>query len=508
MKTPLLTVRCVALDRRLKADVLLVPVVTANGRASRPPLPTLPGSAAERVADLIHRHHLNKKAGAVDAAVLPSSAPFGRVALVSLGEKKPAAAADVRNAAAAAMEWCSRYQVASVAVAADALSNVTEEGAAAWVEGAILGNFRYLSMRSKPPENGGLPVSSLLLATAGRPDRALVETIRRTEKIARAVNLARALGHEPPNVINPVTLARRAAGLARRYGLRCRILDDRKLRALKMGAILAVGGGSATKPRMIVLEHVGRNPRSRPIVLVGKAVTLDSGGYSLKPADSIPDMKYDKCGGVAVLATLVAAAELRLPQRVVGVIGAVENMISDTAYRPGDIVTAGNGVTIEIDNTDAEGRLVLADCLHYAEKTFRPAAMIDLATLTGACTIALGNACAAILSPDDALTSALIAAGERTGERLWRLPLWPVYREQINGTDGDIKNSGGRQAGTITAAMFLKEFVSERTPWAHLDIAGVANLTKAQPTCPIGATGFGVRLLVDYLTRLEEPSRE
>lgn len=507
VKTPLLTVRPVAMDRRLKADVLLVPALAVDGKAKLPPLPTWPEPTAARVADLLHRHHLNKKAGAVDAVVLPASAPFGRVALVSLGEKKPAAADDVRNAAAAAMEWCGRYHAASVAVVADTLSNVAEDGPAAWVEGAILGGFRYLSMRSKPSENGGTTVSTLLLATTSQPSRPLVEAIRRAEKIARAVNLARFIGHEPPNVINPVTLARRAAALARQHHLHCRILDDRKLRAMKMGAILAVGGGSVTKPRIIVLEYAGRNPRSRPVVLVGKAVTLDSGGYSLKPADSIPDMKYDKCGGVAVLATLVAAAELRLPQRVVGVIGAVENMISDTAYRPGDIVTAGNGVTIEVDNTDAEGRLVLADCLHFAEKAYRPTAMIDLATLTGACTIALGNACAAILSTSDSLASALVEAGERTGERLWRLPLWPVYREQINGTDGDIKNSGGRQAGTITAAMFLKEFVSEKTLWAHLDIAGVANLTKPQPTCPIGATGFGVRLLVDYLTRLGAGNR-
>ncbi len=508
MKILLLAVRPVVMDHRLKADVLLVPVVTANGKARLPSLPTLPEGVTSRLADLAHRHHLNKKAGAVDGVVLPASAPFGRVALISLGEKKPVPAADVRNAAAAAMDWCGRFHAASVALVTDALSNVAEDGPAAWVEGAILGGFRYLSMRSKPPENGGTPVSTLLLATTSPPSRPLVEAIRRAEKTARAVNLARYIGHEPPNVINPVTLARRAAALARQHRLRCRVLDDRKLRAMKMGAILAVGGGSATKPRIIVLEHVGRSPRSRPVVLVGKAVTLDSGGYSLKPADTIPDMKYDKCGGVAVLATLVAAAELRLPQRVVGVIGAVENMISDTAYRPGDIVTAGNGATIEVDNTDAEGRLVLADCLHYAERTYRPTAMIDLATLTGACTIALGNACAAILSPDDALTSALIEAGERTGERLWRLPLWPVYREQINGTDGDLKNSGGRQAGTITAAMFLKEFVGETTPWAHLDIAGVANLTKAQPTCPIGATGFGVRLLVEYLTKLGAGSRK
>ena len=321
----------------------------------------------------------------------------------------------------------------------------------------------------------------------------------RAAKTAEAVNLTRSLGHEPPNVINPLTLAARAAGLARQYKLRCRILNDRQMRAMKMGAFLAVGGGSATKPRMIVLEHRGRRPQSRPIVLVGKALTIDTGGYSIKPGDSIPDMKYDKCGGTAVIGTLVAAAMLKLPQRIVGVIGAAENMISAEAYRPGDIVTAASGTTIEVISTDAEGRLVLADCLHYAEKTYNPTAIIDLATLTGACTVALGDACAGLFSPDDRLARNLFEAGERTDERLWRLPMWPVYREQIVGTDGDIKNVGGRLAGSITAAMFLKEFVSDKTPWAHLDIAGTAFGSKASAICPAGATGYGVRLLIDYL---------
>jgi len=212
-------------------------------------------------------------------------------------------------------------------------------------------------------------------------------------------------------------------------------------------------------------------------------------------------MKYDKCGGMAVIGALVAAARLKIKQRVVGIIGAAENMISDRAYRPGDIVRAANGKTIEVLNTDAEGRMVLADCLHYAERTYKPAAMIDLATLTGACEIALGGACAAILSNNDKLTNALIDSGEQTGERLWRLPLWEAYREQIAGTDGDIKNTGGRGGGAITAAMFLKEFVDKKTPWAHLDIAGTATVTKATPICPIGATGFGVRLLMDFIRK-------
>jgi len=268
-----------------------------------------------------------------------------------------------------------------------------------------------------------------------------------------------------------------------------------------MGAITAVGQGSASKPRMIIFEHPGSRPKSKPIVLVGKALTMDTGGYCIKPGASIPDMKYDKQGGMTVIGVMVAAARLKLKQRIVGIVGAAENMISGDAYLPGDIIRAYNGKTIEVINTDAEGRLVLADCLHYGEKTYSPAAMIDLATLTGACVIALGSACGGLMGTDDKLADALIESGERTDERLWRLPMLPEYREQITGTDGDLKNVGGREAGTITAGMFLKEFVSDKTPWAHLDIAGVASITKAVPTCPVGATGFGVRLLIDYIQR-------
>jgi leucyl aminopeptidase len=277
------------------------------------------------------------------------------------------------------------------------------------------------------------------------------------------------------------------------------VVDDRRLAALKMGAMVAVGRGSETPARLIVLEHRGRRPTSRPIVLIGKALTTDTGGYSIKLNDTIPDMKYDKCGGMAVLAAMVAAARLKIAPRVVGLIAAAENMIDRQAYRPGDILTAMNGKTIEVISTDAEGRLVLADAMCYAQRFFSPRAMIDLATLTGACMIALGNHAAGLFSNDDRLAAALTAAGEATGDRVWRLPLWPAYRKQIKGDDADIKNTGGRPGGAITAAMFLKEFVADDVPWAHLDIAGVANSDKDDPICPKGATGFGVRMLMKYL---------
>jgi leucyl aminopeptidase len=492
---------CVArADKKLRTDVLLVPVLVVDGKAKVPEVRGVSASATQRLGELARRYHGSKQAGAIDDIIMPSGSPIGRIAVVSLGETKPAKPTDVRNAAGMAMDWCTRHRAGHVAVAVDALRAAAgDEAVGAWVEGAVLGGFRYVELRTRPPENGDAKLSMLCLATSSVNTAKTSREADRARRLAEAVNLARNIAHEPPNVINPITLARRVQALARRYRLRCRVFDDRQLRAMKMGAMLAVGGGSASKPRMIVLEYPGSRPASKPIVLVGKAVTLDSGGYSLKPAASIPEMKYDKCGGMAVLGSLIAAATMKLRRRVIGVIGAVENMISGEAYRPGDIVRAANGKTIEILSTDAEGRLVLADCLHYAEKTFDPAVLIDIATLTGACKVSLGEVCAALLSNNDEVAASLIESGERTNERLWRMPLWPEYREPMVGTDADLKNSGGPNGGTMTAAMFLKEFINDKTPWAHLDIAGVASIVKQTPICPIGATGFGVRLLIDYI---------
>lgn len=503
MKPAILSVKVTKLDPRLKTDALLVPVVTVNGQAAVPTLPGLAPEAAKRLRELARRHYLSKKAGMIESTVLPADCRIARLVLVSLGKDKPVKSVDVRNAAAITLDWCAKHGAQNVAVAVDALRRAAgEQAAALWTEGAILGSFRFVQMKSKAPENGET-VSTLSMATAGDSSGHLAGLVDRAAKTAHAVNLARTIAHEPPNVINPVTLATRVSAVARQHKLRCKVLDDRQLRAMKMGAILAVGNGSVTKPRIIILEHPGAKPNSQPVVLVGKALTLDTGGYSLKPGESIPEMKYDKCGGMAVIGAMVAAASLKLKQRVVGIIGAAENMISGEAYRPSDIITAANGTTIEVISTDAEGRLVLADCLNYAEKTYRPATIIDLATLTGACTIALGEHAAGLFSPSDQLARTLAESGDRTDERVWRMPMWPAYREQIVSNDADIKNTGGRAAGSITAALFLKEFVSDRTPWAHIDIAGVAFIGKAQPTCPIGATGFGVRLLTDYLLRRE-----
>jgi leucyl aminopeptidase len=256
---------------------------------------------------------------------------------------------------------------------------------------------------------------------------------------------------------------------------------------------------------LIVLEYPGQDltADTKPVVLVGKAITFDTGGYSIKSVEGIQGMKYDKSGGLVVLATLQAAAQLKLKTRLVGVICAAENMISGGSYRPDDIITSLSGKTIEIISTDAEGRLVLADGLAYAQSHYQPAALIDLATLTGGMVVALGHVRAGIMSNDDHLAEQLISAGEKTHERLWRMPLDEEYFANIKGDEADIKNSGGREGAPIFGGIFLKQFVEDQVPWAHLDIAGTAHQSKELPYSPKGATGFGVRLLIEYLKGLE-----
>ena len=419
-------------------------------------------------------------------------------ATVSLGPKKEVTPDVIRNAAGSAARWLGGCGAKRAAVELDALTALEIENAVeALCEGLNLGAFAFAPYKSERTGMGAVRV----VLIAPRAGTRISATVRRTHAISEAVNLAREWGHEPPNVINPVTLARRCTKLARESGLKCTVLDDKQLARMKAEAILSVGVGSKTPSRLIILEHrVSRGATTKPIVLVGKAVTFDTGGYSLKDRSGIVGMKYDKCGGMAVIGTLMAAAALKIKTPVVGIIAAAENMISAEAYRPNDIIKTMSGKTVEIISTDAEGRLVLADALTYAQRRYRPKAVIDLATLTGGVVVALGSVRAGLFANNDALAEKLLASGERVHERLWRLPLDDEYLEPIKGEDSDLKNSGGRSAHPIIGGMFLKQFVDKKTPWAHLDIAGVGDAEKDMPYCPKGATGFGVRLLIDYLT--------
>jgi leucyl aminopeptidase len=304
--------------------------------------------------------------------------------------------------------------------------------------------------------------------------------------------------NSPGNEVNPSYLAETAKGIAKQQALRCKILQKQDMQKLQMGCLLGVAQGSAQPPVLIMLEHAPNGTTEAPIVLVGKGITFDSGGISIKPAANMEDMKMDMAGGAAVLGTMQALAQLRYSRRVIGLVPASENLPSGTAIKPGDILRAMSGKTVEIINTDAEGRLILADALSYAVQTLKPACIIDLATLTGAVVIALGNYATGMMGTDETMMARLRAAGERTAERVWQLPLFEEYSKQIKSDFADIKNTGGREAGSITGGAFLKEFVGE-TPWVHLDIAGTAWTRESKPYVPKGATGVGIRLLVDTL---------
>lgn len=420
---------------------------------------------------------------------------------VSLGKKSKCNPDTFRKAGGLAGKWLIANHAAQIGLSASDLEETAVTNALnAFLEGLRLGVYSFDLYKKQDSPKGAVEV----LITSSEESPALRAVIARVNAITDAVTLARDWAHEPANVINPITLAERASALADQIGLKSLVLDDHDLEALHAGAILAVGRGSRTPPRLITIEYPGSGALtdSKPVVLVGKALTFDSGGYSIKSTDGIQGMKYDKCGGIAVLATLFAAARLKLAMPLIGIIASAENMISQDAYRPDDIITTLSGKTVEIVSTDAEGRLVLADALTYAQKIYHPRAIIDLATLTGGVVTALGRVRAGVMGNDAALIQALIESGERTAERLWQLPLDDDYLLQTIGEDADLKNSGGREGHAILGGIFLKQFVDDAIPWAHLDIAGVADIPKDLPYQPKGATGFGVRLLLDYIEKL------
>ncbi|HEY6065707.1 MAG TPA: leucyl aminopeptidase, partial [Thermoanaerobaculia bacterium] len=327
--------------------------------------------------------------------------------------------------------------------------------------------------------------------------RPLVAAAREAEVVGSAVSWARDLGNTPANDLGPAELARAAVAAGKSDGLAVRVLDKKQIVAEKMAGLLAVNAGSVRPPAFVISEYRPAGARGTA-VLVGKGITFDSGGISIKPAPSMGEMKYDMMGAATALACVRAAKALRLPVRVIALTPLTENLPSGSATRPGDILRMRNEKTVEVDNTDAEGRLVLADALTYAER-FHPDVLLDYATLTGAVLVALGHECAALFTDDDRLAAALEAAGETTGERLWRLPLWDDYRENIRSEWADMKNTGGRAAGTINAAVFLKEFTPKGVPWAHMDVAGVAHFEKEHAGYSAGATGFGVALTMEFL---------
>lgn len=356
--------------------------------------------------------------------------------------------------------------------------------------GALLRAYRFDKYRTRESADQKPTMEKLTVVVSGAA--AARKAFKPLEGIANGVCLTRELVSEPPNILYPETFAERTKSLTE-LGVKVEILNEKKMEKLGMGALLGVGQGSVRESQLVVMRWEGGG-KKRPLAFVGKGVTFDTGGISLKPGPGMEEMKWDMGGAGVVTGLMRALAERNAKANVIGVIGLVENMPDGNAQRPGDIVTSMSGQTIEIHNTDAEGRLVLADALWYTQDRFKPRFMVDLATLTGAMIIALGNEYAGFFSNDDELSTNLTAAGTATGEKVWRLPLDQAYDDMLKTDGADMKNIGGRPAGSITAAQFLQRFVN-KTPWAHLDIAGVTWSSKDKPTVPKGGTGYGVRLL-------------
>ena len=390
------------------------------------------------------------------------------------------------------------HKIFIISIKFEQLANLDETSFAAFFEGLFLGGFEFDEYKER--KSAFVYKIYLDLPFTSRQD-----LIEKAYKTCFVVNQMRDIGQQPANVINPTTLSDVCKNIAEFYNLKFTEMDHEELLKIGANGILAVGNGSTTKPKMIILEYEGNKAQNGKILgLVGKAITFDTGGYSIKSVDGIKDMKYDKLGGLSVLGTIMAASLLKLPIHIIGVICAAENMISDQAFRPDDIITTLSGKTVEIITTDAEGRLVLADGITLISNLFNPPMIIDFATLTGGIVTALGNVRAGLFSNNDVLTQQLFAAGENTNEKLWEMPLDDEYFEFIKGDYADLKNSGGKEGHPIMGGIFLKQFIPPNTAWAHIDIAGTATNKTSDSINPKGANGFGIRLMISFIHSLLE----
>lgn len=425
--------------------------------------------------------------------VAPAGSGLDRLIVFGIGKTDDISNADWRDFGGVVFAELKRAKAEAAAVLLDAAAGaaVSAEAAAEFAMGAKLRAYAFDAYKSKKKDDDTGKDLALTLKVAD--PKAARKSWTAANAIADGVILARDLVNEPANVLGPVEFAKKAAALDK-LGVEVEILGEREMKKLKMAALLGVAQGSARPPRLAVMRWNGGKKTDAPVAFIGKGVVFDTGGISIKPAAGMDEMKGDMGGAAAVVGAMHAVAARKAKANVVGVIGLVENMPDGNAQRPGDIVTAMSGTTIEILNTDAEGRLVLADALWYTQEKFKPAIMIDLATLTGAVLVALGNVNAGLFSNNDELADKLLAAATASGEPLWRLPLSKEYDKLIDTPNADVKNIGGRWAGSITAAQFLQRFAND-VPWAHLDIAGTAFGGSKNDICQSWASGYGVRLL-------------
>jgi leucyl aminopeptidase len=476
-----------------KADGLVVGVFSDHVTA--PHLRALDRLLKGALSHAVKTDAFSGKGGQTLAVDTMGSLPARKVLFVGLGEKDKATAETLRRGMGNALRSIKRAGLATVAtdLATVSIKGVTPEAAAqAVAEAAILSVYTFDALKSEktPPH-----VKQTLLV-AGKHESRVRVGVRRGIAVAEAACWARDLVNLPGNALTPTYLADEAKKMARSHKIACTVFDPARIKKEKMGGLMAVAQGSAEPARFIILEWL-KGPKShRPIVLVGKGLTFDTGGISIKPSANMEEMKTDMSGAAGMLATIRAVAALNLKVNLVVLVPSTENMPSGTAIKPGDVATALSGVTMEIVNTDAEGRLILADGLAYAER-YKPDCVVDMATLTGACVVALGLHASGLFGSDETLVEQLRAAGEATGERLWPMPLWPEYEEQIKSDVADIKNVGSKGGGAITAAAFLKRHV--KSPWAHIDIAGTAYNDTPRHYLPKGGVGVGVRALVAFV---------
>lgn len=425
--------------------------------------------------------------------------PAARVLLTGLGKEKEFTIDKLRQASGKSALYISGLSLTSFATTLHQHLKPLNDAAQAVMEGSVLGLYRFDKYKTNNSEDGKKDVTEITLLVAdNKEEKAAWDGTYKGKVLAEAANFTKDLVNEPSNNMTPSIMAETARILAENFKLKCQVLERDEMERLGMGSLLGVAKGSNEPPKFIILEYNG-NKKEKPVVLVGKAITFDSGGISIKPSENMEKMKSDMGGGAAVMGVFMAISALKLPVNVVGIIPVAENMPSGTAYKPGDVLRAMNGKTIEVISTDAEGRLILADALAYA-KRYEPKAVVDIATLTGACVVALGRHASGLLGNDDKLKAMLKEAGERSFERVWELPLWEEYEDLLKSDVADMKNSGAREAGTIAGGIFLKKFTDY--PWAHLDIAGTSYSSKdGGPYMPKGATGIGVRLLTKFLMR-------
>jgi len=423
----------------------------------------------------------------------PSRGKEKRLILIGLGKEKELTKETLRRSYAKATQWLKGKAQSATIQLPETKRLEKEEIFKAAAEGAFLANYVFDANKSEKEKN----LSKMHFLKEN------VKVLKRTKILCESVYHARDLVIQNADVVTPTFLGKKAQDLARDYkNVKATILDQKQIEKNKMGLLAAVSQGSFTEPVVIVLEYSGAPKTKEVSALVGKGVTYDTGGLNLKPTNFIETMRTDMSGAAAVLGAMRAITHLKLPINVVAIIGSVENAIGPKSYKPGDVYCSYSGVKVEISNTDAEGRLVLADCLSYVQKKYSPTRIIDLATLTGGVVVALGEEVSGLMSNDDHLSEQLIQAGESTFERLCRLPIYPEYKELLKSKIADIKNSGQRKASPIQGGIFLEKFIEKNTPWAHIDIAGTAFPDQLKPYHPVQATGFGVRLLTEFFETL------